>query len=678
MANHLAHAASPYLRQHADQPVDWYPWGQTALRKAKEEDKPIILSIGFATCHWCHVMARESFDDPDIAAFMNAHFVNIKVDREERPDLDQFYMAAGQILARNSGWPMNCFLTPEGKPFYAGTYFPPEPSGRQLSWLQALQYAQYNFRQNREGTEQQANRVLNTLQSREASFAPALTAPASDEKESLSDTLDQIHQGVVKKADLQHGGFRQAPKYPDFPLLRYLLQVGHFQKDQKSLDHFQFTIRQMADGGLYDQLGGGIARYTVDAAWRVPHFEKMLIDNVQWVEILAQACRIFPTNQAYRTLLLESLDFIENAFPLPTGGYGSALDAETEGVEGAFYTWTYEQLEAILEDQTPPVANFLGATREGNWESTNILFRPSGRAVPAKWDELRAKLLAARSLRTRPALDDKVVLASNAYLISAWLQAAPIVPQLNLLDRAQRLWTFIQDRFWEPQDQLLGHSLQNAQLQPHGFLVDYALFIQASIDLFEATAQTNYLETAASLMSRTLQLFQKNGEPLLYYTGIEQQETPLAQKDLHDLEVPSGNSVIHRNFWRLSLHLNRSDWMKQATSMLEVMQPELRSNPMAYGDWARHLLIYQWGYLEIGVLGPNAFDWLAKIQRAHFLPQAILIASSDGYPRHPLTDQRPVDQNRIFICQDYACQRPLSTLEELGPALELVNGQEGF
>jgi len=338
--NQLAQETSPYLRRHADNPVHWHAWNETALQRAVREDKPILLSIGYSTCHWCHVMERESFQDEEVAAYMNAHFINIKVDREERPDLDQFYMHACQLLTGQAGWPLNLFLTPDKRPFYGGTYFPPEPEGRRLSWFQALQYAAYNYYENRNAVNQKADSIIRRMRRKEE---PRQPAPVQEQQE----LLDSLLQNIQHKQDNEQGGFGQGAKYPNTPALAFLLTYARQTGEKKPADHVFFTLDHMLRGGIYDWVGGGWHRYTIDRGWKIPHFEKMLYDNALMVSLMAWAYQFDP-NERYKKASDQSLHFAEEALGNGQGGYYSALDADTEGREGEYYTWTYREIHDIL------------------------------------------------------------------------------------------------------------------------------------------------------------------------------------------------------------------------------------------------------------------------------------------------------------------------------------------
>ncbi|MGI9160077.1 MAG: thioredoxin domain-containing protein, partial [Saprospiraceae bacterium] len=519
--NHLQYETSPYLLQHAHNPVQWYAWKPEALEKARREQKPILVSIGYSTCHWCHVMERESFENPDIAAFMNEHFVNIKVDREERPDLDAIYMEACQILTGSGGWPLNCFLTPDGRPFYAGTYYPPRPAYNRPSWLQVLQHLSNAWESQREAVFEQAEKLLDHIlrqddiligkpeQNPVSPFGPAGPGGA----------LETIFYQMRDRFDRLEGGFGGAPKFPSTMAIRYLLGYYWFSGREEALEHALLSLDKMIHGGIYDQLGGGFARYATDRAWLVPHFEKMLYDNALLVALLAETVKLLQSDaelahkhaaqlETYRETLEETLDYIAREMMHPEGGFYAAQDADSEGVEGKFFVWEKEEIDAALGAESPLFCAFYGVTAEGNWEHRNILWRAQGdygtyaAAQGLEVQELKKRLAACRGQlfrlragRVWPGLDDKLLLGWNALMVSGYAAAFTATGADAYQTAAQRALDFILVHFDDGTGGLL-HTWKAGKAQYAALLDDYALLIAALTDVYQIAFDPKYLSAA--------------------------------------------------------------------------------------------------------------------------------------------------------------------------------------
>ena len=635
--NRLASSSSAYLQQHADQPVAWQPWDEQALEQAKTENKPIVLSVGYATCHWCHVMARESFSDPDIAEFMNTHFVNIKVDREERPDLDQIYQEAAQWISRASGWPLNCFLTPEGKPFFAGTYFPPEPEGRLQSWFQALQFAIYNYRSNREAVERQGDRIFKKLT--EGSIPPS-------EPQAFSG-LPAIYQKLVQSFDQEFGGFGNAPKYPDFPALQSLMHYAFYAKDASALGQVGFTIDQLLQGGIYDQIGGGLCRYAVDRAWQIPHFEKMLYDNALLIDLLADLNRLRP-NSNRLAYLEKTIQFLKDELQHPKGYFFSALDADTEGEEGKFYRWEKDEIDQLLLDRASNFWKSFSLT-EGVLQCDNS---------DHDLDEDLQTLLNYRNHRPKPFRDPKIHIGWNALLASAFIKAGYVEDARLLLDAL----------FQEMNDGVIPHLIGE---KAPGFLADYANVIQASLDLFEWTFEEQWLDRANSVGEKVLELFSHPEQSGLLFAPNSRKDLPLNRAEWADLEVPSGNAVMTRNLFRLGYLLDKRKFLQKANTLLDAVRPFVQANPQAHGSWLTLVGMQEVGMDEIAVIGEKASLWARQIHQP-FYPNRVLMASLDENAKYPLTTARPANgKTRIYLCRNYACQRPVESLKEFWDQIEL-------
>lgn len=666
--NHLQNETSPYLLQHADNPVEWYPWNAAALDRAQRENKPIVLSIGYSTCHWCHVMERESFGDQEIADFMNAHFINIKVDREERPDLDAIYMDACQIIAGTSGWPLNVFLTPDRKPFFAGTYFPPEPVRRKMSWFQALQFALYNFREKRAEVEKQADRVLRRMKQ-------GITASNDGAVMPVEDLAEQLYQQLQKHFDREAGGFGQGQKFPNTMALEFLLQYYYYSRDASALKHLKFSINRMLQGGIFDQVGGGLARYTTDRYWRIPHFEKMLYDNALFAQLLAKTYQL-TRRRKFKTAFEQITVFLERELLHPAGGCYAALDADSETGEGRYYTWTKAEIEEVLGPDAALYIDFFGITEAGNWEGTNILYQIHDRWKYAdkygfdreelllKLLELRERLWQVRSLRKPPHRDEKIILGWNALLVSAYVQMHQATGAQTYLDKSLMHLHFLQENFIQPDGRTLHRTLIRGQVSPHpATLKDYAFLIRALLDVFQVTAEKDLLAQAQILTDTVFDHFLEEEAVLFNFSRKDLPDVVFARQDLKDEEMPSGNAVMVRNLQDLALLLDVNRYRRQAARMLQAMQKEVIYNPLTYASWAGALLADNKGVLEIAVVGSQAAAWAKELQEL-YLPFKVLMASDGSPSDFPLLQGKTADDDTlIYVCQDYRCQRPLKSVE---------------
>src|SRR5919112_760373 len=540
MANRLAKETSPYLLQHKDNPVDWYPWGEEALKRAREEDKPVLLSVGYSACHWCHVMERESFEDDETARMMNEHFVNVKVDREERPDIDSIYMAAVQALTRHGGWPMTVFLTPDGAPFYGGTYFPPTPSRGMPSFQQLLLSIVEAYENRREEVLQNARAVSDYLRASSAAVMPEAEASGIE-------LLDRAAGSLLSQLDRRFGGFGGAPKFPQAMNLEVLLR-HHRTGERSALDGVELTCRQMAQGGIYDQLGGGFSRYSVDAYWLVPHFEKMLYDNALLSRLYLETYQA--TGDAfYRRIAEETLDYVLRDMTSEEGGFYSAEDADSEGEEGKFYVWTLEELEAALDpDEASLAARYWDVTERGNFEGKNILH--VARPPEAVADEfgllpeelgpriarIRAKLFAVREERVRPGRDEKILAAWNGLMLRSLALAARVTGREDYREAAKRNATFIVERL--KVDGRIHRSYKDGQARFNGYLEDYAMVADGLVALYEATFDLRWLAQAEELADAVLELFWEEAEGAFYDTPADHEELVTRPRDVYDNATP--------------------------------------------------------------------------------------------------------------------------------------------
>jgi hypothetical protein len=668
--NRLGQETSPYLLQHAHNPVDWYAWKPEAFERAQTENKPILVSIGYSTCHWCHVMERESFENEDIAAFMNDRFVCIKVDREERPDVDAIYMDACQILTGGGGWPLNCFLTPEGKPFYAGTYFPPRPAHNRPSWLQLLQFLANIWETKPDEAEGQADRLIAHIQRNDNIFVSHPAAGVGGTSAEL------LYSRVRPQFDAQYGGFGGAPKFPSTMAIQFLLNYHHYSGEKEALNHALFSLDSMICGGIYDQLGGGFARYATDREWLVPHFEKMLYDNALLVRVLADAWKI-TGKVLYKEAIEETLEYIGREMTHPEGGFFAAQDADSEGVEGKFFVWDKSEIESILGSEADLFCSFYGVSAEGNWEEKNILWRPVAAETFAleirqevAW--LKNRLLAARKKlfdsrenRVHPGLDDKVILGWNALMITAYVAAYTALGHDSYKTAAVRNLEFLFMTL-APPEPVAGaglHVWKDGRAQYPAFLDDYAFFIAALIDVYEISFEDKYLVAAIKYTEYVLSYFQDAETGLFFMTESGQQDIIMRKKDLYDNATPSGNSTMALNFQRLGLIADRPDWREKARNMTGAVRESVEKYPLSFERWASAMLFETYPAVEIAVVGHNAEKKALALQQV-FLPNKVVAAASGPTASWPLlAGKEGAEDALIYVCRDYACQQPVTTLE---------------
>lgn len=678
--NRLQHETSPYLLQHANNPVDWYAWKPEAFERARMEDKPILVSIGYSTCHWCHVMERESFENESVAAFMNEYFINIKVDREERPDVDQIYMEACQAISGSGGWPLNCFLLPDGRPFYAGTYYPPNPMGNRPSWTQVLEHMAYNFRERREKVEDQAERLTDSIRRSDELF---LREPSSEAAPQLTDqeTLRGLYQQMVAQFDTTYGGFGGAPKFPGSMSLKYLLRHYFYFGTAAALEQVQLSLDKMIGGGIYDQLGGGFARYATDRAWLVPHFEKMLYDNALLVDLLVDAYQLTGKPE-YRQTIEETLGFIRREMTAPEGGFYSALDADSEGVEGKFYVWDKSEIDVALGDHSALFCDYYGVSETGNWENSNILWRPHDEkafsekhSIPVSelrtvLTESREKLLKVRSRRIRPGRDDKVILGWNALQIKAYARAAAVLDNDDYLREAVNNLHFLWEHFRKEDEQGFYHVYKDGQRQYDAFLDDYAFTIDALWAVYLLTFEPEYLEKAAELTAWVISRFLDEENNLFYFTSRDQSDIIMRRKDMYDSATPSGNSVMLSNLLRLGILFDRRDWREIAEGMLAKTKDAIIKYPTSFPNWAASLAEMVFPPPEIALLGAEPGSLIGQLHQ-QYIPGGIIMAATGQNDKFPLLQGKSVtDDTKIYLCQNYSCQLPVSTIEALMEQIE--------
>lgn len=673
--NRLRHETSPYLLQHAHNPVNWYAWKPEAFELAKAEDKPILASIGYSTCHWCHVMERESFENEAVAAFMNEHFINIKVDREERPDVDQVYMEACQAISGNGGWPLNCFLTPDGRPFFAGTYYPPRPAYNRPSWMQLLEHILGIFRSRRREVEEQADQLTDAIGRSDDVFIKPDWLEAPMEEAFPAGLPVNIYEALQQHSDLKYGGFGGAPKFPAAMALRYLLEHYFFTGRKDALQHVEFSLRQMIMGGIYDQLGGGFARYSTGRDWLVPHFEKMLYDNALLATLMADTYRLTRA-PLYKRAIEHTLDFVAREMTSPEGAFFTALDADSEGEEGRFYVWEKAEIDAALGEEAPFFNDYYGVEEGGNWEGRNILhcrqemegFAAGHGAGVAEAERRlaasREHLFAVRSRRPRPGLDDKSLLGWNALMATAYARAYAALGHEQYLQAATRNLDFLLGKMKQGHGLALYHTYKDGKAQYDAFLDDYALLIEALLETFQLNFDTRLLEQAGAYADHVIAHFLDPDSKLFYFTTAGQRELPLRRKDLYDSALPSGNSTMAYNLHRLGILRGRKDFDELSANMLKAVRPSVERYPSSFARWARAMQFRAYPFYELAVIGKDATKKAGLITAA-FTPNGVLMAAPVADGRFPLlAGKSGGGDTNIYVCKEYACQTPVKTVEE--------------
>jgi uncharacterized protein YyaL (SSP411 family) len=650
MANALARETSPYLLQHRDNPVDWLPWGDEALTRARELDRPLLVSIGYSSCHWCHVMERESFEDAATAALMNERFVCVKVDREERPDVDALYMDAVQAMTGQGGWPLNVFLTPDQVPFYGGTYFPPQPRHGMPAWTQVVEAVSDTWTQRREEVLEQGERLAAHL----ASGAKIAAADADLTAAPLEGALRGLSAGY----DSVQGGWGGAPKFPAASVIEFLLGRD---EPRMALQ----TLRSMASGGIFDQVGGGFARYSVDATWTVPHFEKMLYDNALLARAYLHGYQR-SGDPVLRRTAEETLDWALREMRGPEGGFYSALDADSEGVEGKFYVWTLDELRAVLDpaDADAAIAWF-GATERGNFEGANILESRGPEPEPAQRLRIRAALLDARAARVRPGLDDKRLTAWNALMIAALADAGAVLGREDYLDAARTAAAFVLDELRTDTGRLL-RSYNAGEAKIAAYLEDHAFLLEALLVLYEATFEPRWFTAARGLADTLVARFADPELGGFFSTADDGPPLLARRKELQDAPIPSGGASAALGLIRLARLSGEQAYEEHAAGQLKLVGPVAGRHPVAFGHLLQALDLYLAAPREVALAGEgDELAALAAVVRAEHRPHLVLAGGLGDEP--PLLAGRTVVDGRAaaYVCERFACRRPVTSPEEL-------------
>ncbi len=655
MANRLAQETSPYLLQHRDNPVDWYPWGEEALARARELDRPILLSVGYSACHWCHVMERESFEDAETAAYMNEHFVSVKVDREERPDVDALYMEAVQAISGQGGWPMTVFCDPDGVPFYGGTYFPPDASRGMPSFRMAMEAVLDAFQNRREELRERAPQTRTRLGAIGA-VEPSGETPGTE-------LLETAVANLLAAADMERGGFGGAPKFPPASALELLLARGETAPVERTLD-------AMMAGGIYDQLGGGFARYSVDASWLVPHFEKMLYDNAQLAVAYLHGWQALG-HERYRRVCEQTLDWALREMRGPEGGFFSALDADSEGEEGRFYVWTPAQLRAALGSRAEEIGAYYGVSEAGNFEGRSILRLAGGAddTEPGGLAEARRELLEARAQRVPPGLDDKRLAAWNALMLGALAEAGAALGRGDYLAAACACADFVLRDLRDAHGRLL-RTYKDGEGRLNAYLEDHAFLLEALLSLYEATLEQRWFDEALALADTTIARFGDPERGGFYSTSDDHEELIARRKEIGDHPIPSGNSAAALALLRLEALSGERRYGEQAEGVLRLFAKTAPRQPGAFAHLLRALDFQLAPTKEVALIGADLAELTAVVRGAH-RPHLVLAGGRAGTPAPPLLQDRPEVDGRptAYVCENFTCQAPTTDADALASLL---------
>lgn len=662
--NSLISEKSPYLLQHAHNPVNWYAWGNAAFEKAKHENKLVLISVGYSACHWCHVMEHQCFEDEQVAALMNQHFINIKVDREERPDVDHVYMTAVQLMTQHGGWPLNCFTLPDGRPIYGGTYFPNE------QWMQLLKNLSNLYQTDRKKVEDYAGELTAGIKKSDELFSVL-----SNETSIISEEiLEKCALAFQKRFDTKNGGSIGAPKFMMPSNYLFLLQYGHLKDNTAIVNHVHFTLQKMAHGGLYDQLGGGFARYSTDEQWKVPHFEKMLYDNAQLVTLYSHA---YQQNKKplYKQVVYQTIAFVERELTSPEFGFYSALGADSEGVEGQYYVWTKAELQNILKKDFDVFADFYSVNEQGYWEHDNyILLRHLPETEIAlkhqkTVDELnqaiticKDKLLAARNKRVRPGLDDKIIASWNGLMCGALCKAYSVFGEDKFLQLAVKNANFIRQKLIDDTGSLMRCYKGNAYID--AFLEDYAFVIDAYTNLFAITGNEAWVGIAELMTRHTLINFFDDKKNIFFFSNKTSHALISQKIEMHDNVIPASNSQMAKNLFTLSKITGNINYETISKKMLNHVAEDITRYPSGHSNWAILAMWQTFAFYEICVVGKTVDEFMQQAQQ-HYIPNAIFVYSKTASNIALLKERYKAGETVIYVCQNHTCNAPVKTINEV-------------
>ena len=658
--NALINESSPYLLQHAHNPVNWYPWGKEALDKAKAEDKPILLSIGYSSCHWCHVMAHESFENDTIADIMNKHFINIKLDREERPDIDQIYMDAVQAMGLNGGWPLNVFLFPDQKPFYGGTYFPPQ------NWVRLLEAIAKAYTNNRDKLYESAINFTNALNQGEGeAYGLGNNIKALDKSE-----ITSAYEKLKNTFDKEWGGVKKSPKFPMPAVWQFLLHYNYYTQDQAALDHLTFTLDKIAMGGIYDHIGGGFSRYSVDSEWHVPHFEKMLYDNGQLLSLYANAYKI-TGKPHYLQVMKETAQWLEREMLDANGGFYAGMDADSEGEEGKYYVWLQDEINALAGEDRQLISEYYNVSQSGNWEGKNVLRtlisfkafceKKSLQSEPFSQTlaEFKSKALGERQKRIKPGLDTKIISGWNGLTLTGLLDAYQATQEKYFLKLASNNAQFLLKEMINQDGALKRTYGSNIP----GFLEDYSAVIQAFIKYYETLFDEQYLHAARKLADYTLDQFYDENEKLFYFTSNQSETLIARKKEIFDNVIPASNSIMVENLLKLGTLFDEKSYQEKALLMFEQVSGLLAGNPEYLSNWNKVALNHLGQNAEVVILG-NQFKDFGGIINQTFIPDMTLMGAKEN-SELPLFEYKFTGEGKttVYVCYNKSCKQPVTDPE---------------
>jgi uncharacterized protein len=666
--NNLINETSPYLLQHAHNPVNWYPWGEEALTKAKNENKLIIVSIGYAACHWCHVMEHESFENEEVASLMNDNFICIKIDREERPDIDQVYMNAVQLISGRGGWPLNCITLPDGRPIYGGTYYPPN------NWTELLTNVSKFVKESPERAENQAKELTNGINSSEFIMLN------HDKPQFSTLDLDRIFTNFEQQLDPINGGNKGAPKFPMPIGHEFLLHYNYIMDEPAALDATMLTLKKMANGGIYDQIGGGFSRYSTDAYWKAPHFEKMLYDNGQLVSLYSSAFQV-NRNPLFKTIIEETLDFTKRELTSKDGGFYSSLDADSEGIEGKFYVWKQEELTELLKDDAELIIEYYNSEKKGNWENgENILLKTKSNKTFATEHQLSEKelekkvskakeiLMKERASRIRPALDDKILTSWNALMLKGYIDAYKILDKKEYLTIALKNAEFICNNL-KFKDHRLNRNFKNGKATINGFLDDYAFTIQAFIALYQVTFEDKWLKEAENLMKYSIDHFYDEKNGMFYYTSDIDPSLIARKMEVSDNVIPSSNSEMAKNLFLIGRYTYNDSYTQMSQKMLNNVKENTIKGGSYYANWSILLSWFSSETYDVSIVGEDCHK-IRKEFDQKYLPNIFISGGKKEGESPLLKDKLIPNETTIYVCQDKACKLPVNTYEK---ALKQIN-----
>jgi uncharacterized protein YyaL (SSP411 family) len=669
--NELINESSPYLLQHAHNPVNWHAWNEKTLQLAKDEDKPLLISIGYSACHWCHVMEHESFEDDEVARLMNGNFICIKVDREERPDVDDIYMNAVQIVSGSGGWPLNCFALPDGRPFWGGTYFPKQ------KWKSLLTQITEMYKSRRDDLEKQAESITHSVNN------DNLFSALEDKQEFTVKDAKKLYHGMRSSFDLIEGGTTGSPKFPMPSRYEFLLNYYYNTNDKSVLDYVELSLRKMAFGGIYDQLGGGFARYSVDGKWKVPHFEKMLYDNAQLVSVYSHAYQL-TGSELFKSVISETLEYVQREMTSQEGAFYSSLDADSNGEEGEFYVWSSQELKEVLRDDASLFIEYYHIDKEALWEGdNNVLLRAKtlqefaamkkldAGELETSFAQMKYKLMQFRETRVRPTLDDKILTSWNALMLKAYVDAYMVLGEQKYLDAAIENAEFISSILMDENGKLC-HSFKDGKKTANGFLEDYSLTINAFIQLYQSAFDEKWLNLSRQLFNYSLQHFYNKKSGIFYFTSDVDPGLIARKVDLYDQVIPSSLSVMARAANDLGWYFDENSYREISRKLLSGILPKMLQYPNSFTNWGSLFVELSYGKYMVAIAGKEAVKKALEINKT-YLPNKLLIGSSESNDHPHLVNRYVQGETRIYVCTETACK---AFTTDAGKAVELIRPEK--